>query len=186
MSTSTRVTFDQYEAMVRRGDFEPREANRVELIHGEVVPMSPISPPHDNAISELNEWSFDVSPRDAVRVRVQGSVGIPALDSVPQPDVVWLRRQDYSRQHPRPDDVLLLIEVADSSLAYDRTVKAALYAEAGIRDYWVVNIPDRRVEVHRDPAGKAYRSVEAFGPGRDVRPLEFPGAALPVDRVFPS
>ena len=107
MSTTTKISLDQYRAMIDRGEFEPPN-HRVELIRGEIVPkdprgsMSPINPPHDSAVEELNEWSFDVLPRQAVKVRVQGSLGIPALDSQPEPDLSWLRRRDYSKNHPTP------------------------------------------------------------------------------------
>jgi Uma2 family endonuclease len=148
--------------------------------------MSPIGPPHHSAVSELTEWSFEALPPRAVRVFVQGPIGIPALDSEPEPDIVWARRQDYRANHPRPGDVLLLIEVADTSLAHDRGPKAALYAEAGIADYWVVSLPDRCVEVRRDPEGSSYRSLTVFKPGEEAHPLAFPGAALPVARLFPA
>src|SRR5689334_1719578 len=143
MSTSTRITVGQYDEMIRRGEFEPREEHHVELIYGEISPMSPINPPHDYTVDELTEWSFQTLPPGAVRVRVQGSFGIPVLDSVPQPDLAWLRRKDYLAQRPEPGDVLLVVEVSDSSLVRDRGLKARLYAEAGIADYWIVNIPDR-------------------------------------------
>lgn len=186
MSTSTRITIGQYDEMIRRGDFEPREEHQVELIYGEISPMSPINPPHDNAVDELTEWSFEILPAKAVRVRVQGSFGIPFLDSVPQPDLAWLRRKDYSSERPSPADVLLVIEVSDSSLSKDRGIKARLYAEAGVADYWIVNVNDRSVEVRRDPRGSEYGTVEIFRAGQDVRPLAFPDAALPVSRVFPD
>ena len=141
MSTTTRITLEQYDEMIRRGDFEPREEHHVELIYGEISRMNPINPPHDDAVEELNIWSFEVLPPKAARVRVQGAFGIPFLDSVPQPDLAWLRWNRYVRQRPTPEDVLLVIEVADSSLAKDRGLKARLYAEAGIADYWIVNLP---------------------------------------------
>ena len=185
MSTSTRVTFAQYEEMIRRGAFEPREEHHVELIYGEITPMSPIGLLHDDVVDLLMEWSFASLPQDAVRVRCQGSLGIPALDSLPQPDLLWLHRRSYSNMRPDPTRVFLLIEVSDSSLDKDRGVKARLYAEAGIADYWVVNLRDRCVEVRRDPQGGVYRSVETFGTGQEVRPLAFPDAVLPVARLFP-
>jgi Uma2 family endonuclease len=186
MSTSTRITMAQYDEMIRAGLFEPREEHRVELLYGEIVPMSPINPPHNFAVMEMTEWSYEVVPRAAARISVQGAVGIAALDSEPQPDVVWLRRKDYSVTHPTPDDVLLVIEVSDSSLPKDRGLKARLYAEAGFSDYWIVNIPERCVEVRRDPHGTAYRSVVTFRAGQEVRPLAFPDVSLPVARVFPG
>lgn len=186
MSTTTRITMDQYDAMIRRGDFEPREEHHVELIYGEITPMSPTGPPHHDTVDELTEWSFEALPPKTVRVSVQGPIGIPALDSEPEPDIVWVRRQSYRVQHPRPADVLLVIEVSDSSLPKDRGLKARLYAEAGITGYWIVNIPDRCVEVRRDPRGDAYHSVAVFTIGDEVHPLAFPDIALPVARLFPG
>lgn len=186
MSTSTRITIEQYDEMIRRGDFEPREEHHVELIYGEIIPMSPIGAPHNDVVSDLTEWSFEVLPPKVVRVFSQGAIGIPALDSEPEPDIVWTRRQSYRTQHPRPDDILLLIEVSDSSLGKDRNLKAKLYAEAGIADYWIVNLQENCVEVHRDPQGSVYRSVEIVKVGQDVRSLSFPDAVLPVARIFPA
>jgi Uma2 family endonuclease len=186
MSTTTRITIEQYDEMIRRGDFEPREEHHVELIYGEITPMNPINPPHDDAVEELTEWSFEVLPPKAVRVRVQGAFGIPFLESVPQPDLAWLRRKRYAKQRPTPEDVFLVIEVADSSLPKDRGLKARLYAEAGIADYWIVNLPGRSVEVRRDPQGSSYRSLVVLQPGDVVRPLAFPQIALDVSRLFPE
>lgn len=115
---------------------------------------------------------------------MQNSIGIPSLESVPQPDLAWVRAKRYSRSRPRTEDVLLLVEVADSSLAKDRGEKLALYAAADIRDYWIVNIPDRCVEVHRRPQGDAYRSVRVFGAGQQINPLGFPKAVLKVSLLF--
>ena len=186
MSTSTRITLATYEEMILRGEFEPREEHQVELIYGEITEMSPIYPPHEYSVDFLCYWSIDNAPRAAVHVRTQGSFSIPLLDSLPQPDIVWLRREDYSRTRPLPGQVLLVIEVSDSSLAKDRGVKARLYAEGGIADYWIVNVRDRCVEVHRDPFGSSYRSIEVVRAGQEVRPLAFPEIALPVERIFPS
>ena len=186
MSTSTRVTLARYHEMIRRGLFEPREEHHVELLYGEIVPMSPIGPPHDNTITELTEWSYESFPPKTIRIIVQGAVTIFEFESEPEPDLVWARRQDYSQRHPEPADVLLVVEVSDSSLAKDRGLKARLYAEAGITDYWIVNLKGRCVEVRRDPQGPAYRSVEVFRAGQKVRPLAFPDVALPLERVFPG
>jgi Uma2 family endonuclease len=108
------------------------------------------------------------------------------LDSEPEPDLVWVKEKDYSTQNPLPEDVLLVIEVADTSLAKDRGIKAKLYAEAGIQDYWIVNILERTIEVRRDPQGSSYRSVEVYRAGQDVRPLAFPNVVLPVSTLFPG
>lgn len=186
MSTSTRITADQYHAMIRRGEFEPREEHHVELLYGEIVNMSPIGPPHSSLITRLLEWSFRSLLDAQAVVRPQCPIGIPALDSEPEPDLVWALPEDYSVNHPRPNEVLLLIEISYSSLTKDRGLKARLYAEAGIADYWIVNLVDRCVEVRREPKDGDYRSVESYRAGQEVRPLAFPEVALAVARVFPT
>ena len=151
--------------------------------------MSPINPPHDNTVDELNEWSTEepqVLPRGLIRVRAQGAISIPELGSQPQPDLVWLVRRNYSKTRPKPEDILLLFEVSDTTLSKDRGEKAELYAEAGIRDYWIVNINDQCIEVRRDPVGSTYRSITIYRPGQEIHPLAFPEVSLPVSRLFPE
>jgi Uma2 family endonuclease len=136
-------------------------------------------------IDLLDEWSHDNAPRRRVRIRVQNSIGIPPLDSAPQPDLAWVRRKSYRLRRPQPRDVFLLIEVSDSTLDYDRGEKAGLYAQAGIAEYWVVNIPLRCIEVFRDPHGGTYRTLQSFSVGETVRPLAFPDPEFPVSLLFP-
>ena len=186
MSTTTRVTYAQYEEMIRQGVFEPREEHHVELIYGEIVPMSPIGNPHCSVVDRLNDWSVRSLPEGVAWVRCQGSLGIPELESVPEPDFSWLRHDDYFDKTPGPADVFLVVEVADSSLAKDRGLKARLYAEAGLSDYWIVNVPARCIEVRRDPRDGAYQSVVTYRAGQLVRPLAFPDVALPVASLFPA
>jgi Uma2 family endonuclease len=192
MSTAIKFTYEQYQEMIRLGLFNPPEDHRVELIFGKIVPkygdlpMSPINPPHENSVDELNQWSFEVLPRGAVRLRIQNSIGIPALRSQPEPDVAWMAPKDYSRTRPEPEDILLLIEVSDTTLAKDRGVKSRLYARAGIRDYWIVNIPGRCIEVRRNPVGSKFQDITIYRPGDEVRPLGFPDVSLPVSRIFPD
>jgi Uma2 family endonuclease len=121
-----------------------------------------------------------------MRVRVHNSIGIPDQESTPEPDVVWVVRRDYSRGRPTAADVLLLIEVAESSLAYDAGEKADLYAATGIADYWVVNLPDRCIEVRREPVGGRYRSLKTHLGDDEVRPLAFPDAALKPGSLWES
>lgn len=182
MSTIARISLDQYEQMIAAGVFEPRESNRIELIRGELRKMSPIGPDHDDAVDYLNEWSMQSKPA-GVRVRIQSSVALPKLKSVPEPDVAWLTRK-LSGRRPQPADVLLIIEVARSTLKFDRGEKARLYAKSGIRDYWVVNLPDRCVEVYRDPLRSRYQSLTTHTRGEQVRLLAFPDIALDVSALF--
>jgi Uma2 family endonuclease len=178
MSTVAHISCDEYERMVDAGVFDPRDRRRLEFIRGEIREMSPISPLHADMVDRVADWSFASTGRDKVRVRIQSPIRLPGVESVPEPDVVWALQRDYSRRHPGPDDVLLLIEVAESSLQYDLGEKADLYAAAGIRDYWVVDLVARRVVVHRDPADGRYRTLEAFSGEDAVRPLAFPEITL--------
>ncbi len=184
MSTTATVTIDEYHRMIARGSFEPREKHRVELIRGEILPKSPISPLHNDVVAKLNEWSICSLPRAEAKVWVQGSIGLPALASEPEPDVVWLKRRSYAKKLPLPKDVLLLIEVADTSLAKDRGVKGPLYAGAAIGEYWIVNLVDPSVEVYRDPEGSGYRSQRTFRRDQSVQSLAFPDLSLDVASLF--
>jgi Uma2 family endonuclease len=184
MSTGVRITIAEYDRMIDAGEFEPREEHHVELIHGEIREMNPINPPHDEAVNYLLYWSIDSCPRDRVRVRSQGSLGLPELESVPEPDVFWVRKKSYSRQRPTQADVFLVVEVADSSLRYDRGEKADLYASAGVQDYWIVNVIDHTVEVFRNPTAGRYRQMQTFKEGDVVSPFAFPDIQLHVADVW--
>ncbi len=184
MSTSVRITVDEYERMIAEGRFEPREEHHVELLEGEIVPMSPINPAHSNAVSLLNEWSVLNAPLAQVQIQGQNPIGIPELDSMPQPDIVWVRRGNYRRKRATAADVRLLVEVADSSLAQDRGRKARIYAEAGVADYWIVNLREECIEVYRDPLGDSYRSMTVFRSGEVIPLLAFPTIAFPVSILF--
>lgn len=185
MSATVRTTYDEFDEMIRRGDFADAD-ERYELLFGEICVMPVPEPPHENLVDELAEWSFTSLPREAARIRVQGSLGIPMLESLTLPDVAWMRRHHYSEQRPLPADVLLIIEVSDSTLYRDRGQKARLYAQAGIADYWIVNLPNRCLEIRRDPAGETYRAVQTLHPGQEARPLAFPEIMLPISRLFPD
>lgn len=185
MSTSTRITYEQFEEMGRRGDFDGTE-DRFELLLGEIVKMTWPKPIHDHMVDVQNKWSFESLPRRAAWVRVQQALGLPELDSLALPDLAWMRRLDYSHRRPLAGDVLLLIEVAQTTLSTDRNTKGMIYAAAGIADYWTVNVRERCVEVRRDPRDGNYQSTQTFRPGQDVRPLVFPDVALPVTRLFPE
>ncbi len=187
MSTIARVTIEQYDRMIAGGVFETGlQRQRIELIEGELREMSPIGPRHENVADLLNRWSLKNTHEDQVRVRVQQSIGLARLDSVPEPDLAWVRERDYSQKRPQSTDVFLVIEVADSSVDYDEGEKASLYAAAGIRDYWVVDIPGRSVLIYRNPRNGKYGSMETFGLNNRVHPLAFPKIVLRVSSLVPS
>lgn len=184
MSTVLRMTVAEYDGMIEGGLFDALRDRRIELIYGELREMTPPGPSHEVTIDVLNEWSVQSVPLDQVWVRVQNSIGLPALHSAPQPDLAWVRRRSYRAKRPQAAHVLLLIEVSDSSLDYDRGEKAGLYAQAGIRDYWVVNLRDFCIEVFRDPQGDVYRERRVYGIGESVSPLAFPDLSLSVSYLF--
>jgi Uma2 family endonuclease len=178
-----KLSLDEYLRMVEAGIFSRRGKKRVELIRGEIREMSPIGNPHEEALSNLVDWSYRVVPQE-VKIRVQCSIQLPLAKSAPEPDLVWAIRRSYQREKPGPADIHLLVEVADTSLAEDTGEKAEIYAAAGIHDYWVVNIPDQVVEVRRDPRPTGYASLtKYFGP-QEIRSLAFSGVVLITDTLW--
>lgn len=180
--TIARLTLDQYDRMIAAGIFDDTDRRRIEFIHGELREMTPMGPEHEKAVDYLNEWSFELLPKGAVWVRVQNSVGLIELESAPEPDLVWVARRNYATR-PTAEDVLLVAEVAMSSLSYDRGEKATLYASAGVRDYWVVNLIARQIEVHREPRDAAYQSIEICVDGDTLSPIGFPQSRLDVRQL---
>lgn len=177
-----RFDVDEYHAMVRAGIL--MEGDRIELIDGELVEMHTIGSRHLACAIRLNHL---LVPPLAVRARVsiQGSMRLDRY-SEPEPDVLVLRPRadDYASAHPGPADVLLAIEVADTSLAYDRTVKLPLYARAGIAEVWIVDLEARAVEVHREPSADGYRRFELVRERRIV-PAAFPDLELELADILP-
>ncbi|MCL4804339.1 MAG: Uma2 family endonuclease [Anaerolineae bacterium] len=157
---------------------------RVELIRGEIVEMSPINVAHASTVSRLVSLLFR-SFGDRVILSVQNPVQLDD-ETLLQPDIAVLKPQDdyYSRRHPDPEAVLLLIEVSDTTLLYDRRVKRKLYGAAGIIEYWIVDLPNRRIEVYTKPRQDGYRIVTQYAPGETISPLAFPDVALNVDEVL--
>ena len=184
MSTIAKLSLKEYERIVATGVFDGPNRRRVELIRGELREMSPIGPLHADLVAWLTKWSVRNIPTDEVSVRVQSSLAFAEADCEPEPDIVWARSERFLSANPGPADVLLLIEVADSSRSYDRGEKAELYAEVGIGDYWLVDAIDRTVEVHRDPLKRHYRDVRAFGIGEFIQPLAAANARLDIGAVW--
>ena len=175
-------TVDDYHAMVMAGAL--KEDDRVELIEGEIIDMTPIGLRHAAAVNILTRWLVVGCGTRAI-VQVQGPMQIGS-ESEPQPDLVALRPQAnfYRSQAPTPDDVLLLIEVADSSLQYDRAVKLPLYAQAGVQEFWLVDLVRDEVHMHREPTPEGFRYIERRGRGSRLEPLAFPDLVLPVDELL--
>ena len=184
MTTLARFSLDHYEHMVAVGIFSGQFEKNVELLRGEIATMIPIGPPHGDIQTLLLDWSIDVVPRSSIAIREQLPIRIPVSDSEPQPDLVWAVRRRYSQRHPDPHEVLLLVEVAESSLSIDRGVKLGIYAEAGIADYWIVNLIDQQIEVYRNPAGREYLDMTIVRGDSSVSPLAIPEATLQSSWLF--
>ena len=185
MSTlqTAKLSLVQYERMMEAGVFDGDLLHRVELIQGEITQMNAMGVPHANAVTFLNKWSNEVSANDVAMVRIQQPILLPSSNSAPEPDVAWVTVKKYVR-HPLPEDVLLLIEVADTTLHFDCGAKALLYAAAGIEDYWVVNLVDDTVEVFREPTKLGYKRRTPHARGTSVTPLAYPQLALQVSDVL--
>lgn len=186
MSTIAHLSLAEYDRIIAAGVFDQGRRRRLEFVYGEIREMNPIGSLHEVVVDQLTEWSIRHLAQGKAWVRVQNSIGLPALESAPEPDLAWVARRDYSRARPTAADVLLLIEVAESSLEYDCGEKAALYAAAEIADYWVVNLIDRRIEVRRDPASGRYRSLKVYTGNEEVRPLAAPELALRPATLWPE
>ena len=175
-----RFTADEFERMVEAGVF--RSDERLELIRGEIVEMTSIGHRHSACVANLNK-RLVMGVGDRALVWIQGPARLD-VDSVPEPDLALLRARSYVAGSPRPDDILLIVEVAESSLRYDRTRKLRLYAAAGIPEYWVVSVADGWIEVYRAAEGDGYRERRRVERGESVAPLAFPDVTVAVADVF--
>ena len=182
LATRRRFTRKEYHRMGEAGIL--REDDRVELIRGEIIEMSPISPRHAAFVDNLTRLLVRRLPDSAI-VRVQGPVAL-ADDTEPQPDLTVLRLRDvpYKDREAWADDAVLMIEVAHSSLAYDRCIKRSVYAEAGIPEYWVVDCAAETIEVHRDPGADGYRDVRLVTGAAELAPQAFPDVVLSTADIF--
>ncbi len=168
----------EYDRMVELGLFQDE---RVELIRGVLVKMSPQYAPHASTVETLTELLV-VQVRGRFRVRIQLPLAL-SDDSEPEPDVAVVSRGNYATEHPTT--ALLVIEVADSSLQQDRA-KAAVYASAGIGEYWIVNLGARTVEVHSSPDGDRDAEVRTAREGDTLRPAALPDVAIAVAEILPK
>jgi Uma2 family endonuclease len=169
---------DEYDRMVDLGMFQDE---RIELIEGLLVQMSPQGAPHAHAVRQLTRI-FGSGLRERALLQVQ-SPWAATDDSEPEPDIAIVPLGDYSTTHP--DRALLVVEVADESLRKDRLVKVRLYARAGVPEYWIVNLPQRTVEVYRLPGPEGYAEVTSRGPEQTISPGAFPDVVIAVGELVP-
>ena len=175
--TRRRFTVEEYCAMAEAGILA--EDERVELLDGEIFVMPPIGPPHEDGTTRLSR-ALILRLGDRAWVRVQNSVRLNDY-GLPEPDIAVVRfRDDYHRNRPTPADVLLVIEVADSSLRRDRELKLPHYAAAGIPEVWIANVPARQVEAFHDPVNGVYQSRRIVPADGQISPIAFPDVVLTV------
>ena len=163
------------------------DQQNLELIEGELINKMGKKRPHVHAASLLLGWLMQVF--GGRFVNSAAPIDVAPEDNPtnePQPDIIVLKRTftGFLTAVPSPRDLELVIEVADTSLAFDLTTKAALYARAGVPEYWVLDLRGRRLVVHRDPREGSYRSIEAYSETESVAPLAAPDAPFPVGSAF--
>lgn len=177
-----RFSVDAYHRLGEAGVLSPAE--RTELIDGEIIQMTPVGSPHIGAVIALNRLLSQAVPKDVI-VSVQSPIRM-GDQSEPEPDLALLQgRPDGYRTPPPPSaaDALLIIEVSDTSLRYDRDAKVPLYARHGVPEVWIVDLAAGVVEVHRGPKNEAYTDVTMRDRGDTLQPLLVPNVSIAVDDI---
>jgi Uma2 family endonuclease len=179
--TQHRFSVEEYYRMGETGVLRPDA--RVELLDGQIIDMSPIGPSHGSVVKRLIDLFHHSQGRWLLAV--QDPVHLDNY-SEPQPDLMLLKRvaDFYHSRHPGPEDVLLLIEVSDSTLESDRETKVPAYARAGIAEVWIVDLVNETLEVYREPNFTGYSSAKILHPGDQASPARFPDAVIAVAELF--
>jgi len=177
-----RFSVKEYYRMAETGVLKPDA--RVELLDGQIIDMAPIGPFHSGSLNRLNRH-FNRLSKGRWLVSAQNPVRLNKY-SDPQPDLLLLKpsADDYTTRHPLPAEVFLLIEIAESSLAYDRREKLPAYGRAGIQEVWILNLNERVVEVYREPNSKGYKSSVVLRTGDKACPMAFPDVGVDVAELL--
>ena len=184
-------TLEDYEQLIALGLLEGRH---VELIQGEIVAMAPMGEPHALSIIQLTELLLPhFNSETGYQLRGQMPLALPALTCEPEPDIAIVVQNTPTNEAGRPTSAVLIVEVAESSLIYDRDHKGPLYAAAGISDYWLVNLRERCLELYRQPvpdtasfSGWRYQDRQVLLEGSHVSPLIAPDVEIVIDRMLPQ
>jgi len=180
-------TLGQYHQMIETGVLA--EGDRVELINGEILEMAAIGSKHSSQVNRLNrvfsKRLITEGIDEEILISVQNPVELGPR-SEPEPDVALLRGSEkrYELRHPQPSDVLLLIEVSDSTVEFDRDIKGPLYASSGIQEYWLINLQASRIERHRQPSATGYGLVEILRGGEAISSQAIPQISFTVDELL--
>jgi Uma2 family endonuclease len=175
-------TVQEYHLMADAGVF--RDDERVELIEGEIIQMPAFGARHASCVKRSIAKFRSIQETSAI-LDVHNPIQLTEI-SEPQPDVVLLqfRADDYATAHPMPHEVLLLVEVSDSTVDFDRTVKVPNYARSGIQEVWLWDLEANCLEVYREPMANGYISMQKFGRGEIISPLAFPDFEVSIDRIL--
>lgn len=175
------ITVKAYQHMGEVGILAPDE--RVELIEGEIIDMAPIGSLHASKVKQLIDF-LTKKLRDGAIVAAQDPIALGDY-SAPQPDIAVLRKREdyYAQAHPGPVDIFFLIEVADTTAAYDQEVKIPLYARFGIQETWLLDLQQKRLEVYHGPEESGYRHVDYYRSG-SVSPRSFPDGSIDLERLL--
>ncbi|MCX7925810.1 MAG: Uma2 family endonuclease [Fimbriimonadales bacterium] len=174
-----RFTPEQFHRLGELGFFD--DDQKYELLEGDIYPMPPEGPEHSTERTRLMYRFVSRQTRDW-HVRIEAPLRLNDSEPIPDIAIVPGRVEDYESQHPTT--ALLVIEIAQTSLPRDRTQKLALYAQAGVPEYWIVNLQDRRLEVYREPAGREYKAIRYYTQDETVAPLFDPAWSIPVAELF--
>ena len=178
-------TRPEYDELTSTGALDQQ---RLELVEGELIDKMGKKRPHANSMTRLRHWLEGVF--GFLFVNTEVSIDVAPEDNPtnePEPDIIVFKRADTEfTANPRPDDLHLVVEISDTTLGFDLTTKAGLYARAGIVEYWVLDIAGRRMIVHREPQSGRYISVVVYGEHESVAPLAAPESQFRVSDAFPS
>lgn len=176
-----RFTVDEYYQMIELGLLKDYE--KAEIIEGELIKKMTVGDRHAAIVDLLTKIFIKMSP-DNIRVRIQNPIRLSDFNE-PEPDVVLADLTKYDgKRHPRPEEVLLLVEVSDSTLKYDRDKKLPLYADAAIREIWIVNLPKEIVEVHTRPEFGIYQAVKIYKRGETVKSEFIPNIEIEANSIL--
>jgi Uma2 family endonuclease len=178
-----RITVKEYDAMIESGVFD--ENDRIELLNGAIVEKMPKGPNHAT-LNDIIATELIKKLGDKVCVRNQNPIWLDEF-SEPKPDIVLVEPpfKRYFNGHPTPDEIFLILEVSDSTLGYDRNTKGEAYARAGIRQYLVLNVPEKTVEDYREPGADGFQSKQTHRAGQEFSLVAFPEIFLKVDDFLP-
>lgn len=179
-----RITVEEYDAMIESGVFD--ENDQVELLNGAIVEKMPKEPKHSAATYRIAKIFFSIFTEDTI-TRVQDPILLDGF-SEPEPDIILAmpRADEYENSHPTPEEIFLILEVSDSTLGYDRNTKGEAYARAGVRQYLVLNVPEKTIENYREPSADGFQSKQTLRAGQQIDLVAFPEINLNVSDFLPN